>query len=95
MASTVTVTEGGHPLSLSPDGYVTLGSEVMSPQDWGRIASVVRGHHVRLGLVPDTSKRRPMGLLRPAPLWIKVATVGRVRYLPGGPSLRGIRLDGR
>ena len=93
MASTITVTEFGHSLSLAPDGSVTLGGETMSPQEWGRIAAVVRGHHVRLGLVPDTSKRRPMGLLRPAPLWIKVATVGRVRYLPGGPSLRGIKVN--
>ena len=60
-------------------------------EDWLRLVKSAHGHHVRLGLVPDTKPRRPLLFVAPAPLWVRIVTLGRVRTLPTGPSLRGIK----
>ena len=82
---------GGHKLELEPNGDVILDGVALDASLWRKIAEVVHGHHVRLGQAPDTSHRQPRSLLRAAPLWIRIATFGRVADLPAGPSLRGIR----
>ena len=85
--ATVTVPVGEHRVTLSPDGTVQVDVVVLLPTDWKRLVSVVRTHYEDLGLSPRQVRRQPSSLLRPAPLWIRLVTFGRIRDLPGGPSL--------
>ena len=83
MASTMTISVGEHRLALAPDGVTVIDGVSISPTDWKKLAQVVAGHHIRVGVAPDTTKRQPRSFIRAAPWWVRLVTFGQVTYLPG------------
>lgn len=92
MGVTTTYRVDDHVLVVAPDGTVRMDEVPFTFEDWRKLTDKVQRIHEALGLVKRPGHRQPHSLVKPAPLWVRLVTFGQVTHLPGGPSLKGLRV---
>ena len=81
MSGTATLTVANHRMVLSPDGTIQVDDVVFLPPAWSKIVEVGNSHLVRRGLKAG-HRCQPRSFLKPAPLWVRLFTFGRVHSIP-------------